>query len=73
MAQLQGIQSPDLDFFSTKSEIEVLGHLIKFETSDQLHIAYHDSPKGFPTYDDGYGSCLIHELCIIYVNYAKKS
>ena len=51
----------------------VFGHFLEFGTSNGLDIAYDDSAKRFAAFDDDKRSCIINEVCIISINYAKKS
>ena len=51
----------------------VFGHFLEFLTSNGLDIAYDDSAKRFSAFDDDKRSCIINEVCIISINYAKKS
>ena len=51
----------------------VLGHFLEFGTLDGSDIAYDDSAKRFSAFDDDKRSCIINEVCIISINYAKKS
>ena len=49
------------------------GHFLDFGTSEGLDIAYHDSAKCFLAFGNGDRSCIINQLCIISIIYAKKS
>ena len=49
------------------------GQFLDFGTSDRLDIAYSDTANCFSTFGNGNRSCIINELCIISMNYAKKS
>ena len=49
------------------------GLFLDFDGSDRLDIAQDGSPKRFLTFDSGFSSCIINEVCIISINYAKKS
>ena len=51
----------------------VFGYFFQFGTSNSLDIAYDDSAKRFSAFDDDKRSCIINEVCIISINYAKKS
>ena len=51
---------------------EVFGHFLEFGTQDGSHIAYFDSTKCFLTSDIGKRSCIINQVCIINVIYAKN-
>ena len=46
---------------------------MEFVTSNGLDIAYDDRVKRFSAFDDDKRSCIINEVCIISINYAKKS
>ena len=46
---------------------------MEFVTFNGLDIAYDDSAKGFAAFDDDKRSCIINEVYIISINYAKKS
>ena len=48
------------------------GHFLEFGTSDGSHIAYYDSAKCFSTFGHGKRSCIVNEVCIINVIYAKN-
>ena len=50
----------------------VFGHFLEFGTSDGSHIADYDSTKCSSTFGHGKGSCIINEVCIINVIYAKN-
>ena len=50
----------------------VFGHFLEFGTSNGLDIAYDDSAKRFAAFDDDTRSCIINEVCIINVIYAKN-
>ena len=50
----------------------VFGQFFEFGTSKGLDIAYDDSAKRFAAFDDDKRSCIINEVCIINVIYAKK-
>ena len=56
-----------------RAENEVLGNFLEFVTSNGLDIAYDDSVKRFSAFDDDKRSYIINEVCIISINYAKKS
>ena len=49
------------------------GHFLEFGTSDGLEIAYYDSAKLLSTFGHGNRSCIINEVCIISIIYAKKA
>ena len=49
------------------------GHFFDFGTSDGPDIAYYDRGKCFSAFGDDKRSCIINEVCIISINYAKKS
>ena len=55
-----------------RAKIEVFGHFLEFGTSEGLDIAYYDSTKCFSTFDHGKRSCIINQVCIINVIYAKN-
>ena len=48
------------------------GHFLEFGASDGPDIAYYDSTKCFSTFGHGKRSCIINEVCIINVIYAKN-
>ena len=50
-----------------------IGLFLNFGGSDQLHIAYDDSPKCFSTCGAGFCSCIVKYVCIMCINCAKKS
>ena len=50
-----------------------IGLFLNFGGSDQLHIAYDDSPKCFSTCGAGFCSCMVKYVCIMCINCAKKS
>ena len=49
------------------------GHFLEFGTSDGPDIAYYDRGKRFSSSGDDKRSCIINEVCIISIIYAKKS
>ena len=49
------------------------GHFIEFGSSDGPGIAYFDSLKCLSTFVYGKRSCIINQVCIISIFYAKKS
>ena len=49
------------------------GYFLQFWASVGPDIAYFDWGKCFSTFVHGEGSCIINEVCIINVIYAKKS
>ena len=49
------------------------GHFLEFGTSDGPDIAYYDRGKCFSSFGDDKRSCIINEVCIISMIYAKKS
>ena len=51
---------------------EVFGHFLELGTSNGSHIAYSDSKKCFLLLGYGKRSCIINQVCIINVIYAKN-
>ena len=51
----------------------VFGHFLKIGVSGGLDIANYDSTKCFSTFVNGNMSCIINQICIISIIYAKKS
>ena len=51
---------------------EVFGHFLEFGTLDGRHIAYYDSSNCSSTFVHGERSCIINQVCIINVIYAKN-
>ena len=56
-----------------RAKKEVFDLYLEFGTSDESHIAYDDSTKGFLIFGHGKRSCIINKVCMISINYAKKS
>ena len=56
-----------------RAENEVLGHFLEFGTSDGLDVADYDRAKCFSAFGYVKRSCIINEVCIISIIYAKKS
>ena len=50
----------------------VFGHFLEIGASGRLDVAYHDSRKCFSAFGNDKRSCIINELCIISIIYAKK-
>ena len=55
-----------------RAENEVFGHFLEFGGLDGADIAYNDWAKYFSAFDDDKRSCIINEVCIISIDYAKK-
>ena len=55
-----------------RAEYEVLGHFLEFGTSDGLGVEDYDETKCFSAFGDDKRPCIINEVCIISINYAKK-
>ena len=56
-----------------RAKNEVFGHFLEFGTSDGPDIAYYDRGKCFSSFGDDKRSCIINEVGIISIIYAKKS
>ena len=56
-----------------RAQIEVSGRFVKFGWLDSSDIANDDSAKCFSTFVDVSRPCIINQLCIISIIYAKKS
>ena len=56
-----------------RAKNEVFGHYLEIGVSDGLDIAYLDSRKCFSSFGDDKRSCIINEVGIISMIYAKKS
>ena len=56
-----------------RAKNEVFGHYLEIGASDGLDVAYHDSRKCFSAFGNGKWSCIINQLCIISMIYAKMS
>ena len=55
-----------------RAENGVLGHFLEFGTLDGSDIAYDDCAKYIWAFGEDKRSCIINEVCIISINYAKK-
>ena len=56
-----------------RAKNEVYGYFLKFGAMDGPDNAYYDCAKYFSAFGDDKRSCIINEVCIISIDYAKKS
>ena len=56
-----------------RAKSEVFGHFLEFGVMYGPDIAYEDCSKYFSVLGDDKRSCIISEVCLISIYYAKKS